>query len=71
MGKSERDANPLPESLQMKSHQLQECKTVTVNGSSQAERKIQTAKRAAWNKNISPIFKGMRQKNKKGYIATV
>lgn len=47
MAKRERATSPLPESLQTNSPELQECKTVTVNGSSQAERKIQPVKRAA------------------------
>lgn len=50
MKKSECGANPLPESLQLKSPELQECKTITVNGSSQAERKIQPVNKTAYNK---------------------
>lgn len=49
MKKSECGANPLLESLQLKSPELQECKT-SVNGSSQAERKIQPVNKTAYNK---------------------
>lgn len=54
MKTSECGVDPLPECWQLKSPELQEFKTITVNGSSQAERKSQPVNRAAYNETSHP-----------------
>lgn len=62
MKTSECGVDPLPECWQLKSPELQEFKTITVNGSSQAERKSQPVNRAAYNETSHPHWKGWGRK---------
>lgn len=62
MKTSECDADPLPGSLQLRSPELQECKAITVKGSSQAERKIQPVNGAVILKHLTNIERDEAEK---------